>query len=112
MLARHEPVPPVTAGSAFADNMARAKRAVNKREFDEALVFLKQALALNPDSAEAHNLHGVALECVGRPDDARRAFKAALRADRHYAPVGNNLRLHSVWTNSDAADVPIDLGND
>ena len=70
VLARHEPAPPVTAGSAFADDMARAKRAINRRAFDEALVFLRQALALNPDSADAHNVYGVALECVGRPDDA------------------------------------------
>ena len=52
VLARHEPAAPVTTGSAFADDLVRAKRAVNRRAFDEALVFLKQALALNPDSAE------------------------------------------------------------
>ncbi len=112
VLARHEPARALTTGSAFADDMARAKRAVNKRAFDEALVFLKQALGLDPGSAEALNLYGVALECVGRSVGARRAYKAALKADRRYAPAENNLRRHSVWTNPDDADVPIDLGGD
>src|SRR4051812_15910071 len=78
VLARHEPAAPVTTGSAFADDLARAKRAVNRRAFDEALVFLKQALALNPQSAEADKLYGVALQCEGRPNHARREYKAAL----------------------------------
>lgn len=112
VLARHEPAASVTTGSAFADDLVRAKRAVNRRAFDEALVFLKQALALNPDSAEAHNLYGVALECEGRHNDARREYKAALKADRHYAPAENNLRRHSMWTNSGDTDVPIDVGGD
>lgn len=112
VLARHEPAAPVTTGSAFADNLAHAKRAVNRRAFDEALVFLKQALALAPDSAEAHNLYGVALECQGRTNDARREYKAALKADRHYAPAENNLRRHSMWTNRDDAIAPMDIGGD
>lgn len=112
VLARHEPAAPVTTGSAFADDLVRAKRAINRRTFDEALVFLKQALALNPDSAEAHNLYGVALECTGRSNDARREYKAALKADRHYAPAENNLRRHSMWTNRDDAATPMDIGGD
>ena len=112
VVARHEPAAPVTTGSAFADDLVRAKRAINQRAFEEALVFLKQALSLNPDSAEAHNLYGVALECGGRPNEAKREYKAALKADRHYAPAANNLRRHSMWTNYDEVDVPIDVGAD
>src|SRR4051794_20636369 len=42
---------PVTVASQFAANMDRTKRALNRRDFEQAEIFLAQALALDPSSA-------------------------------------------------------------
>ena len=56
--------PPALAGNAarFAEKLTRAKRAVNRLEFDEAGFFLDQALEINPRSAEVVRLMGVLRE--------------------------------------------------
>jgi len=59
---------PVTVVSQFIANLSRAKRALNQRWFDEAEVYLKQAIALDGNSAEAHNLMGVLHECRNEHD--------------------------------------------
>src|SRR5262249_35304045 len=82
---------PVTAASQFAANLAQAKRALNNRWFEEAEVFLKQAIALEGKSAEAHNLMGVLHELRNEHDESYREYKAALKADKHYEPAKHNM---------------------
>ena len=114
--ARAGPAPPtsepevVTAAGQFAHDLTRAKRALNYRWFDEAEVFLKQAIALRPDSAEAHNLMGVLHELRNEHDASYHEYMAALKADRHYVPAENNLRRHRERSTSGASGVPVDLG--
>ena len=50
-------------------------------DLQAALASAKQALDDNGNSAANHNNYGVALLWAGRPDDARRAFKNALKLD-------------------------------
>ena len=100
----------VTAAGQFAHDLTRAKRALNYRWFDEAEVFLKQAIALRPDSAEAHNLMGVLHELRHEHDASYRAYKAALKADRHYEPAQHNMTRYYERFTFGKSDVPIDTG--
>lgn len=108
--ANDEPSAPVTAAAQFAFNMTHAKRALNCRWFDEAEVYLKQAVALDPHSAEAHNLMGVLHELRGEHDASYRSYKAALKADRHHEPAQHNMRRYYERFTFGASDLPIDTG--
>ena len=101
---------PVTAASQYAQNLGRAKRALNHREFDEAEVFLKQAIALQATSAEAHNLMGVLHELRNEHDASYREYKAALKADRHHEPAMHNMRRYYERFTFGRSDVPVDVG--
>jgi CheY-like chemotaxis protein len=103
---------PVTAATQFAADLARAKRALNRRLFDEAEVFLKQATGLRPDSAEAHNLRGVLHELRGEHDASYREYKASLKADRHYEPARHNMTRYYERVTFGRSDVPVDTGDD
>jgi DNA-binding response OmpR family regulator len=109
---RATPPEPVTIGAQFTANLARAKRALNKRWFDEAEVYLKQAIGLDGNSAEAHNLMGVLHELRNDHDASYREYKAALKADRHHEPARHNmLRYYERFTFGES-DVPVDTGGD
>ena len=49
--------------SAFAESLRRAKRALNRRDFQEAESFLRTALALDERSAEVHDLWATLQKC-------------------------------------------------
>jgi DNA-binding response OmpR family regulator len=101
---------PVTVDSQFDRNMTQAKRVLNRRDFGEAEVFLKQAIALNPHSAEAHNLMGVLHELRNEHDASYREYRAALKADRHYEPAKHNMQRYYERFTFGKSDVPLDLG--
>jgi DNA-binding NtrC family response regulator len=106
-----EPQPrSVTAESQFHLNLTRAKQALNRRAFDEAEVFLRQAIALEADSAEAHNLKGVLHESRNEHDASYREYRAALKADRHYEPARHNMKRYYERFTFGSSSVPIDTG--
>ena len=100
----------IKADAQFAENLARAKRALNHRWFDEAEVFLKQAVGLRPDSAEAHNLLGVLHELRNEHDASYREYKAALAADKRYPPAYHNMTRYYERYTFGRSDVPVDIG--
>jgi DNA-binding response OmpR family regulator len=87
------PRPIVTVGPAVVE-LARAKRALNLRRFDEAERLLREAIDLAPDSAEAHTLMGLLHESLGEDHAAYRSYRAALEADRSFGPARENLRRY------------------
>jgi tetratricopeptide (TPR) repeat protein len=58
---------------------------------EEALVYVKSALALRPDSAAAHNAVGGVLHAMGRVDEAIDEYHKALAIDPKYAYTHYNL---------------------
>jgi DNA-binding response OmpR family regulator len=102
---------PVTIGSQFAANLTQAKRALNNRWFDEAEVYLKQAIGLEGKSAEVHNLMGVLHELRNEHDASYRAYRAALKADRHYEPAKHNMQRYYERFTFGKSDVPVDTGD-
>jgi DNA-binding response OmpR family regulator len=101
---------PVTAAVQLAANMTHAKRTLNRRDFDQAEIYLKQAIALDPGSAEAHNLMGVLHELRNEHDASYREYRAALRADRHYEPANHNMTRYYERFMFGRSREPIDVG--
>ena len=108
------PVPaepaPVTPKSQLAENLQRAKRAINSRRFEEAEIFLRQAIGLSNASAEAHNLLGVIHEMRNEHDASYREYKAALRADADHEPARNNMLRYYERVTFGSSQVPVDTG--
>lgn len=111
LAARPQPAEPVTTASQFGQNLGRAKRALNQRTFDEAEVYLKQALGLDDHSAEAHNLMGVLHELRNEHDASYREYRAALKADRHYEPARHNMTRYYERFTFGSSKVPVDTGD-
>jgi DNA-binding response OmpR family regulator len=101
---------PVTSASQFAANLASAKRSLNHRWFEEADVYLKQAIGLEHNSAEAHNLMGVLHELRNEHDASYREYRAALKADRRYEPAKHNMQRYYERFTFGKSDVPVDTG--
>jgi CheY-like chemotaxis protein len=73
-------------------DLLEAKRALDRRAFEDAERLLRRVIDLDPDSAVAHNLMGLLHESLGDPRASYRSFRAALRADGHYEAALENLR--------------------
>jgi DNA-binding response OmpR family regulator len=70
------------------DRLARAKQALNRREFDHAEEFLRQAITSNGfPIAEAHYLMGILHEIRDEQTAAYHSYRAALRVDPRYEPA-------------------------
>ena len=107
-ISTHEPI---TEESQFTGDLTRAKRALNNRWFDEAEIFLKQAIALKNHSAEAHNLMGVLHEIRDEHDLSYREYKAALKADKHYEPTKHNMTRYYERFTFGRSEIPVDTGD-
>ena len=103
---------PLTVDTQFATNLRQAKQSINRRRFDEADVFLRQAIGLDPRSAEVHNLMGVLHESRGDRDESYAAYKAALKADRNYEPARNNMQRYYERFTFGRSNVPVDTGEE
>ena len=113
VLARHtrlETAGPSATPAAGTDPLARAKFALNRRDFDEADAELRRAVARAGASAEAHNLLGVLNELRGDPAGAYRHYRAALKAERRYEPARNNMQRHYEKFTFGSSTIPVDVG--
>lgn len=57
----------------------------------EALAYMERAVGSRAASSDCHNLHGLALLALGRPEPAIAAFDAALVQESGFADAHNNL---------------------
>jgi Flp pilus assembly protein TadD len=68
-----------------------ATRSKNLERLDEALACLRQAIALKPDLAEAHNNLGVTLNELGRLNEAEANCRQAIALKPDFADAHSNL---------------------
>ena len=103
---------PVTAASQFALDPRTGQAALlNLCAFDEAEVYLKQAIALEPKSAEAHNLMGVVNECRNRHDDAYRSYRPTRsRPTDITRPAKHNMARYYERFTFGRSDLELDTG--
>jgi DNA-binding response OmpR family regulator len=101
-----------TTSSSFATYLRDAKQAINRRQFADAEVGLRQAIGINPRSAEAHNLMGVLHESQGEHEASYKAYQAALKADRNYQPARQNMQRHYERFTFGRSNLPLDTGGE
>lgn len=68
-------------------NVLLAELAVARRESADALRFAGEAVALAPESAPAHYIHGVARHLAGMAKDATASWLQALEQDPQFVPA-------------------------
>ncbi len=107
------PQAPVATATAmqFIEHMKMAKLALGRRSFAEGEFYLKQAIALKPNSAEAHNLMGIMHELRDEHDASYREYRAAIKADRNFEPAKNNLTRYYERFTYGRTEVPLDAGD-
>ena len=64
-----------------------------KKDYNEAIKYLKRAIRINPDFAEAHNNLGVLFIDLKRFDEAEKEYREAIRIDPDFAEAHNNLGI-------------------
>ncbi|MDT0200323.1 tetratricopeptide repeat protein [Nocardioides sp. AE5] len=79
--------------------LARCLVAGNREERRSAHLVARESVRLAPHSADAHNLHGMALDEAGQRRKARAAYHRATELDPEHGPALNNLAVldNSVW---------------
>jgi DNA-binding NtrC family response regulator len=76
-----------TSDAPTENSLVQAKRALNRRDFDQAEEWLRQAISSDFPSAESHYLMGVLHEIRDEQHAAFLSYKAALRIEPRYEPA-------------------------
>jgi len=90
-LKKSPPPEPGLAGKDFNFYLRQGILSLNRSDYENALEQLSQAIALNPNSARAHNLRGVAFFQLKNLRNAEEEFRSAMALDASYAEAYNNL---------------------
>jgi tetratricopeptide (TPR) repeat protein len=72
----------------------QATQSLQSGQFQSALEFVDQAIALNPNDSESHVLRGISLSQLNRPDEATDAFRAAILHGPYNPKAYYNLAVH------------------
>ncbi|MFW6007239.1 MAG: response regulator [Halanaerobiales bacterium] len=100
-------------GNNFEEYLNRAKSAINKRNFDDAVELLKKATSIDAEKPEPFNLLGIIYEFRRNQPQAMKMYRTALSLDPSYKPASENLQRAGemdITQNSDIDDV--NLGDD
>jgi len=75
----------------FKDKITQATDCLRCCDFESAYDLITQAMHIEPDSPQPHNLLGIWFELRGNGDKARRHYRAAYSLDPTFAPACKNL---------------------
>jgi Flp pilus assembly protein TadD len=81
------------AAGAAPSSYERARESFARGDISQTLTLTSEEIARNPGHAETHALRGVALEQVGRGEEALESYRTAVRLKPDYAEVYRNLAL-------------------
>lgn len=85
------PAAPPDVDTSAKGHLERGRALLNEGYLKEAISELSTAVSMDRKLAEALNLLGVAYECKGLNEFARRSFEAALKIDKKHPQILNNL---------------------
>jgi Tfp pilus assembly protein PilF len=86
-----ERAPVSSSGKEFESYMNQGALSLAEGNPDKAIIQLKEAVALNPDSPKAHNLLGIAYFQNKDYRLAAKEYEKAIKLDKSYAQAYNNL---------------------
>lgn len=85
------PAKPELESKDFNFYLSQGISSLNRSDYEGALEEFSRAIALNPNSARAHNLRGVAFFQLRNFNDAEEQFHKAVALDASYTEAYNNL---------------------
>ncbi len=100
ILDRRQTRPERVEQDSLQDLLREAKRLINLQHFDLAGRKVSEALQIDEESPDAHNLQGILHEIAGDHAAARDSYWRALQLDPHHTAAHGNMRrfseLHSI----------------
>lgn len=96
--------------SVFDSNIKQAIKKLQVREFEAAYMLIIDAMYINPNTPEPHNLLGLWFEMTGKDQLARKHYRIAYVLDPEYKPACNNLeRISTLFITK---EIPYDYGDE
>ena len=108
---------PETDRELFYQNIRQAAASLKDKNCEGAYSLIVEAMCLNPDAPQPHNLLGIFYELSGDGNLARRHYRAAYSLDPTFKPACSNLeRICTDFDNKpstyDFGDVSEEIGAD
>ena len=75
----------------FTETITQAATCLRCNDFDKAYELITEAMHINPDAPQPHNLLGIWFELKGNGDKARKHYRAAYSLDPTFKPACKNL---------------------
>ena len=91
---RQSPPQPPRTEVADLEPLAKAREAMDRRDYDTAIGLLREALARRPADLETHYRFGVSASHLDRPDEASRAFEWVVA---HGEPGAPEVQIARDW---------------
>lgn len=85
----------------FMERLNQATDCLRNLEFVEAYQLIVEAISINPNAPQPHNLLGIWFELKGNKDKARKHYRAAYALDPTFKPACKNLeQICTMFENS------------
>lgn len=93
----------------FIQNIRQATDRLRRYELADAYKLIVEAIRINPDAPQPHNLLGIWFELEGNGDKARKHYRAAYSLDPTFKPACKN--LERICTMFEYGRIPYDFGD-
>jgi lipoprotein NlpI len=94
----------------FIQKIRQAADKLRQYEFKDAYPLIVEAIRVNPDAPQPHNLLGIWFELTGDGDKARKHYRAAYALDPTFKPACRN--LERICTMFEYGRTPLDFGDE
>jgi len=94
----------------FTQHIRQAAARLRRHELAEAYKLIVEAIRINPDAPQPHNLLGIWFELKRDEDKARKHYRAAYALDPTFRPACKN--LERICTMFEYRRIPYDYGDE